>query len=110
MPNWEYKSLPVEADTTSALEKAGEEGWELVSVSGGAAFLKRERPPAISEPVTVLVEDARVCGNCVNFAKTGSVSKKTGVVPGFCHLNQWSTNSQSGHDCPTYTGKKKEQP
>lgn len=50
MPQWEYRRLdlndaPRRSDDIDVLNRAGSEGWELVSVtSTGVAYVKRQIP------------------------------------------------------------------
>jgi hypothetical protein len=53
MPQWEYRRLdlndaPRRSDDIDVLNRAGSEGWELVSVTGnGVAYLKRQIPDPV---------------------------------------------------------------
>lgn len=101
--NWEYRSLLVEGpEGQSALTKAGQEGWEMVGVSDGVAFLKRP-VETVQEPPPQL-PPANLCGGCSYFGGVGSVNKKSGLVPGFCNLHQWSTNT--AQTCEKFDAKK----
>jgi hypothetical protein len=56
MPQWEYckidlNDLPRDTDVIDILNAAGEQGWELISVtSHGMGYFKRARPDAASTP------------------------------------------------------------
>ena len=53
MPQWEYRRLdlndaPRRSDDIDVLNRAGSEGWELVSVaSNGVAYVKRQIPDPV---------------------------------------------------------------
>jgi hypothetical protein len=118
VPKYDYQSFPigglsadVQAQKMAAL---GEEGWELVSVSDGTAYLKREKV-VLSEPPKPpeVKQTEQVCGTCASFTRVGNTNKRTGAVPGYCEIFRWSTNDKDGADCPKHSGaqaKKAEEP
>jgi hypothetical protein len=58
MPRWQYceidlNDLPSGAGTADALEGAGEEGWELVTITNkGIAYLKRQTEAPARAPAS----------------------------------------------------------
>jgi Domain of unknown function (DUF4177) len=56
MPEWEYvtvilSDLPVKTRAVDVLNEAGEQGWELVTItSNNVAYLKRQVPRRRSRP------------------------------------------------------------
>lgn len=92
MPQFETKTVPVAEGSESEISRLGQEGWRLVSVDSGRAFLQRELPaPVLEEPKKELLTERAVCLNCASFSR-GAVNKKTGLIGGFCQANQWSTH------------------
>lgn len=99
MPEWEYKTYvslgDPQPETVAGLDALGKEGWELVSVSAGVAYLKRQAlvlPKPGPEPVETVVR--HVCGGCVNFSRVGIMNKRTGKMPGFCQAYGFSATAQ----------------
>jgi hypothetical protein len=42
MKCYEYKTIAAEPTNLTSLNELGDDGWELVAVSGGIIYLKRE--------------------------------------------------------------------
>lgn len=111
MKKFEYQNRPLLDVPPDAMSKAfadlGSEGWELTSVSGGVAYFKREKeelPEVMKEEPAPPPMPEKNCGGCTNFSSMGPLSKKTGLMPGFCELHRWSTNHKN--DCEKYEPRK----
>lgn len=99
MTKFEHKAVPV-----SGLPEVGKDGWRLVCVADGTAYLERELiPPPLPEPELPKVEEMVICLNCTHFS-AGQMNQKTNVLGGFCRKSQMSTNHQS--TCEKFESKR----
>jgi len=105
MKQFEYKKVDGMVDAIKPqLDALGVEGWEVVSLGEGGAFLKREKPlEQVPTPEAVEAPPPKVCGTCTKFTRVGALNKRTGLVPGHCRANDWSTNQMD--TCEKYEAK-----
>lgn len=92
MPKYDYKIVATKDALHPSLEEhlrsLGGEGWELISITGSEALLKKE----LSSPVGI----AKACANCRNFNPTEKAADAS-VVTGWC--NEWKLAMEATGKC-----------
>ncbi|SRR5579885_75530 len=73
----------IDGDIESNLRVLGEAGWELMSVYGGKAYLKKCASNGLPQGC------AKACGNCKAFKAAPAAEKETGELPnGWCEKHK----------------------
>jgi hypothetical protein len=91
----QFEYAYVGASENDRLEELGKGGWEMVSVDGGTAYLKRRVP---TSPTTL----AKVCSNCNCFEECVS---KDADGQAFGECSEWKLAVAAGGSCDQFTEK-----
>lgn len=94
---YEYKTVKANLADLGALNKMGEEGWEVCAVIGTDALLKKCLPNGCPSGA------AKACSNCKNFSTQVAEKDQNADTPGWC--GEWKLAMSMTGTCEKFHSK-----